>query len=255
MQITNLYKFPIKGFTPKEVRQIDFDCFGNVQGDRVFGFLLNKTELDATSWLTKRSFLTLQGNPLIAKFNSNFDEAKSQLHISLNSHISATADIRKISDRIYLSNWLREQLLEIDSSIDIPPFTLIGDGHTYRFHDREQSSISIMSTSSLKVFEETAGIKIDERRFRMNITIDGLDPWQELDLIGSAIRINNIKFNVIGPVVRCLATHVNPDTGERDCEVMSILTKEFSQERPVMGVLAVPVQEGTVSIGDRIDIV
>ena len=41
MQITNLYKFPIKGFTPKEVRQIDFDCFGNVQGDRVFGFLLN----------------------------------------------------------------------------------------------------------------------------------------------------------------------------------------------------------------------
>ena len=112
-----------------------------------------------------------------------------------------------------------------------------------------------MSTSSLKVFEETAGIKIDERRFRMNITIDGLDPWQELDLIGSAIRINNIEFNVVGPVVRCLATHVNPDTGERDCEVMSILTKEFSQERPVMGVLAVPVQEGTVFIGDRIDIV
>ena len=67
--------------------------------------------------------------------------------------------------------------------------------------------------------------------------------------------VNNIEFNVVGPVVRCLATHVNPDTGERDCEVMSILTKEFSQERPVMGVLAVPVQEGTVSIGDRIDIV
>ena len=78
---------------------------------------------------------------------------------------------------------------------------------------------------------------------------------QRLYLVSANLSDNNIEFNVVGPVVRCLATHVNPDTGERDCEVMSILTKEFSQERPVMGVLAVPVQEGTVSIGDRIDIV
>jgi len=254
MQITNLYKFPIKGFTPQQTQHIDFDCLGNVKGDRVFGFLLDKSSLNETNWLSKRSFLTLQNNPMIARFKSNFDESKSRLYLSLDSDISSTADIRKISDRTYLSHWLRKQLSEIDPSTNLSPLTLIGDGRTYRFQDREKSSISIISTSSLKAFEEIAGVKIDERRFRMNVTVDGFDPWQELNLIGSTIRINNIEFNIVGPVVRCLATHVNPDTGERDCEVMSILTKNFSQERPVMGVLAVPSQGGTVSIGDQIEI-
>jgi uncharacterized protein YcbX len=53
-------------------------------------------------------------------------------------------------------------------------------------------------------------------------------------------------------VVRCLATHANPQTGERDRPVLTTLTHAFAQEHPTFGVCLVPQRSGLIRIGDQL---
>jgi hypothetical protein len=52
--------------------------------------------------------------------------------------------------------------------------------------------------------------------------------------------------------VRCLATHANPVTGERDLQVMQTLVKVFAQQQPTFGVGMLSVAGGEIRMGDTI---
>ncbi len=56
--------------------------------------------------------------------------------------------------------------------------------------------------------------------------------------------------------MRCLATHANPATGERDLPLMTTLTATFAQERPTFGVALVPTGAGgDIRLGDAVQLV
>jgi hypothetical protein len=57
---------------------------------------------------------------------------------------------------------------------------------------------------------------LDPRRFRGNLWLDGLAPWEEFDLVGKRLRIGAAELDVVEPIGRCRATEANPDTGRRD---------------------------------------
>jgi uncharacterized protein YcbX len=97
---------------------------------------------------------------------------------------------------------------------------------------------------------------LDERRFRSNIAIEGLDAWEELAWIGRKVRIGNLQFDVVKPKVRCLATHANPDTGERDRPILKTLKGAFAQEQPTFAVaMAVIGGGGEIRVGDAVTLV
>ena len=62
-----------------------------------------------------------------------------------------------------------------------------------------------------------------------------------------------VEFEVVKTSTRCLATHANPVTGERDCDVLNTLTRAFGQERPTFAVSMTPVSGGgEVRVGDEV---
>jgi hypothetical protein len=83
-----------------------------------------------------------------------------------------------------------------------------------------------------------------ERRFRSNMALEGLDAWEELNWVGRQVRIGTVTLDVVRPKVRCLATHANPTTGERDVPMRTTLTTVFRQEKPTFGVAMVPRSGG-----------
>jgi uncharacterized protein YcbX len=96
----------------------------------------------------------------------------------------------------------------------------------------------------------------NERRFRSNIALEGLDAWEELSWVGRKVRIGTVEFDVIRSKVRCLATHANPQTGERDVPMLTTLTTVFGQEKPTFGVAMVPSQAGGhIHVGDPVTLV
>ena len=94
--------------------------------------------------------------------------------------------------------------------------------------------------------------KLNELRFRHNIVIDGVAAWEEQSWVGGKLRVGNVAFETVVPKVRCLATHANPLTGERDLQVMQMLVKEFAQQQPTFGVGMLSQAGGEIRVGDTV---
>jgi len=100
------------------------------------------------------------------------------------------------------------------------------------------------------------GKEVSELRFRSNVAIDGLAPWEEQTWVGRKIRVGSVEFDVVKPKTRCLATHANPQTGERDLPILTTLTQKFSQENPTFAVAMLPSSRGgEIRLGDKVFLV
>jgi len=91
-------------------------------------------------------------------------------------------------------------------------------------------------------------------RFRSNIAVDGIAAWDEQAWVGRTLRIGNVAFDVAAPVTRCLATHANPLTGERDRPVMKTLLGLHRAERPTFAVMMTSDRGGRIRVGDAIEL-
>ena len=110
--------------------------------------------------------------------------------------------------------------------------------------------------SLLALTTALANAEGSELRFRSNIALEGLEAWEEQSWVGRKVRIGTVEFDVVRPKVRCLATHVNPTTGERDLPILTTLTKVFGQEKPTFAVAMVPSHAGgPIHVGDHVTLV
>ena len=58
------------------------------------------------------------------------------------------------------------------------------------------------------------------------------------------------RLTLVKPIVRCIATHVNLDTGARDIDMLSMLREHF--ERDTLGTYFSVAQGGRVAVGDEV---
>jgi len=65
------------------------------------------------------------------------------------------------------------------------------------------------------------------------------------------VRIGEVEFEVARHKTRCLATHADPASGERDVPVMPLLVKHFGQKQPTFAVGMV-AGGGTLRVGDEV---
>jgi hypothetical protein len=136
------------------------------------------------------------------------------------------------------------------------PLRTVGDGVTPRYQDDPVGFVTLHSRESLAVLAAaTNAPDLSERRFRSNIAVEGVEAWAEQSWIGRKLRIGAVDFEVAAPKTRCLATHANPATGERDLKVMTVLLKAFSAEKPTFAVaLRAQHRGGTIQIGEKVSV-
>jgi uncharacterized protein YcbX len=84
-------------------------------------------------------------------------------------------------------------------------------------------------------------------RWRGNIWLDGLGPWQEFEWLGRDIRIGSALLRVRERTDRCPATTANPDTGQRDADTLGALRHWGHMD---FSVRAEVIEDGEIAIGD-----
>jgi uncharacterized protein YcbX len=87
----------------------------------------------------------------------------------------------------------------------------------------------------------------DARRLRPNITIGGVDGLQEFDWPGSTLRIGGVLVHLDSRRGRCPMTTVDPDTLERDHEVLRDIGRRFGGK---LALNALVVRGGRIAVGD-----
>jgi GntR family transcriptional regulator/MocR family aminotransferase len=123
------------------------------------------------------------------------------------------------------------------------------DGH---FMDKPDSVVSLINLATVRRLEEQWGFEIDPLRFRANIYVDGAEPWEEFDWIGSDIRLGEAVCRVDRRNGRCSATNVNPVTGRRDLDIPGSLRAAFGHKD--LGVYLTVSEGGRIAVGDTLDV-
>jgi uncharacterized protein YcbX len=83
--------------------------------------------------------------------------------------------------------------------------------------------------------------------------VDGLEAWAEQGWAGRRVRIGALAFRFERPKGRCLATHANPRTGERDLPLMQTLLEAWRAEKPTFAVALRPEGAGgPIRVGDEV---
>jgi uncharacterized protein YcbX len=130
------------------------------------------------------------------------------------------------------------------------PLKLIDAGPDHRFMDSSRGRVSILNLNSVRDLEQRWGQTLDPLRFRANIWVEGWEPWVENDRVGEVIKIGETILRGAKPIVRCAATEVDPETGERDLAVVRALFETYGHM--LCGLYVSIETGGRIAVGDPV---
>ena len=259
-RVVALYRYPVKGFTPEECRTLTILDEGRVAGDRVLAFRFADSTVPDAAWGRKHDCVVLMNTPGLARLDIRFDHRAQRLTIGLDGGVLADEALDE-GGRQRLAAAMERYVVELSENPlsghpKRVPLRLVGDGITPRFQDNVDGHTTLHGRGSLAALSVAAAdSQLSEVRFRSNIAVGGLDAWEELDWMGRKLRVGEVEFEVVKRKVRCLATHANPRTGQRDVPVMATLMRAFSQQEPTFAVgLTTRGAGGVVRVGDDVSL-
>lgn len=260
MRVAALYRYPVKGFTPEPCDALTVLGEGRIAGDRVLSFRFADSPVRDADWVRKYDCVVLANTPGLARLQVNLDHREMRLRIALDGAVLVQAALDD-AGRKRLSTAMAAYVLQLPENPlrghpERLPLRLVGDGVAPRYQDNEGGHATLHGRASLaSVAVATGNPGLEEARFRSNIAVDGLEPWEELGWMGRKVRIGAVDFEVARLKTRCLATHANPRTGERDIPVMTVLKNVFAQEQPTFGIGMTSRGGGEIRLGDPVTLV
>ena len=120
----------------------------------------------------------------------------------------------------------------------------------FSYSDCEDELISIINLASVRDLERVVRAPVDPGRFRGNLYLEGAAAWQEMNWDGKTITIGEARLSVVGPIKRCAATNVDPETAARDLNIPLTLKRGFGHLQ--MGIYARVSEGGTVAVGKQL---
>jgi MOSC domain-containing protein len=247
----------MKGFTAEECESLSVLPNGRIAGDRVLGLRFANAAEAGDAWGTKHEFVALVNTPGLARLQLSFDPQTLRLQIRLHDAVLADETLNEGS-RSRIAAAIEAYVLghtenPLSAHPERLPLRIVGDGRTPRYQDSQAGLVSLHSRESLAAVAAAAGSPaLSEQRFRSNIAIEGATAWEEQTWIGQRIRIGEVDFEAARPKYRCLATHANPMTGERDLQIMQTLLQSFAQEKPTFAIALTAHDSGVIRLGDEV---
>lgn len=119
--------------------------------------------------------------------------------------------------------------------------------------------VTLVSFASVRDLGERGGHdgELDARRFRLNLELEGCEPYEEDRWTGRRVRVGEATIEVGGQVPRCVFTTKHPETGEKDWDTL----KQIARHRPRIGgggglpfgMYARVVEPADVRVGDVVE--
>jgi len=257
--ISSINYCPVKSVSFQTIEKCEIKKDVGIIGDRIFAFAkdldLDKAQLFEKSPEERKGkwnkVLTLKNSPVLNKYNFLFKENK--LTLTFKDKEILTINASELSERQLLSN----KILELENSLKKP--IVLMKNEELPFFDTSISnkvdfvnSVSLLNIQSINDFQKKIDKKVEISRFRGNICIDGIKPWEEREWIGKTIKINNISFKVEKNIPRCVAINLKPATDDNSLNLLQSLKKNYNHFE--MGIYLTALDDGEINLGDRIKI-
>jgi uncharacterized protein YcbX len=114
-------------------------------------------------------------------------------------------------------------------------------------------TLSLITTSTLRMLSAHAGLPLVPERFRPNILIDTgeMEGFPEDDWVGKTLvfgnRPDSAHIHIVRPIERCMMINLDPETVQQTPAVLRAVVKHHQENA---GVHATPQKIGTIFVGD-----
>ena len=247
-KIKQLFYSPVKSLSFSPINKLEILNNIGIKFDRNFAFTRdlddNKINHVMQNPLDRKiiNFLSLKHFPEINMYN--FDFNNGFLYLKKNNNIILITDIKHEAEIDILCNKMQELIPKVKR------IRLVHDPMNPFFDTMPSKTISLINLNSIRDFEKKLSKKIEFQRFRGNIYVDGLNPWDERNLINKTLIINNLKFKVTKEIPRCVATNIRPNSSEINLSIPISLKQFYNHIN--LGVYLIPLNDGNIKSNDDI---
>lgn len=242
--VSQVWRYPIKSHGREELSSVAVTAGETLPWDRTWAVAHEASDADGTTWAPCQNFSRGSKAPRLMAISTSFDEATGVMTLK-------HPDLQDLS-----FNPDHEQQKFLDWAGPLVPADRAQSTRLVRskqngLTDTDYPSISIGNLASHRAVCQKFGRDLSTARWRGNIWIDGLAPWEEFDWLGKQLKIGSAIFEVRERVIRCMATTANPETGQRDADTLGTLDTWGHRD---FNVYAVAVSSGTINLGDKVSI-
>jgi uncharacterized protein YcbX len=112
----------------------------------------------------------------------------------------------------------------------------------------------LISQASLEDLNQRLSTPVSMARFRPNIVVSGCEAFAEDQW--AAVKIGDLNFDLVKPCSRCVIPSINPDTAEKNPEVVRQLASYRRKGGKVyFGQNLIHRNQGVISVGDSLTVV
>ena len=240
--LAQIWRHPIKGIGAEALDHVGLHVDRPLPLDRAWAVLEEGGEA-ADGWRSCRNFLRGAKGPSLMAVRARVEGEAIHLSHPDRPDLTITPGTSDAAPALFA--WLRpiypDDRRGPAALVKAPPAGM---------SDAPFASVAVLNMASLRALSQKLGQELDPRRFRGNLWLEGLAPWEEFDLVGKRLRIGGAELEVIEPIGRCRATEANPETGRRDANTLAALEDGWGHTQ--FGAYAMVRRAGRVAVGDTV---
>lgn len=240
-RVAHIFRYPIKSLGREALDTATLTPGQTLPWDRAWAVMHAHSKTDGTEWARCMNFLRVASSPALAAVWAELEETTATITLRHKDHPDLV--VRPDADPQAIVDWVAPLVAEGRAA---PTGIARADrGMT----DTDFPSISIANLASHKAVAQKLGTDLSIHRWRSNIFLEGLAPWEELEWEGRTLKIGAAQFKIEARIARCQNVQANPETGRRDQDVLGALDHWGHQD---FSMAAVVTQGGTITIGDTV---
>lgn len=249
-RVATLYRYPVKGLSPEALSHVSLDRGGTVPLDRAWAIENGPGRFDPENprYLPKIHFLMLMRDERLATLATSLEADGETLAIHRDGKQVARGNLSTPIGRQLIEQFLAAYM---KGSLRGAPKIVAAPGHS--FSDMAAKCLHIVNLASVRELERIMGRQIDPLRFRPNVVLEGVPPWQEFAWLDKVLTVGGARLSVFHRTQRCDATNVDPGTGTRDTAIPAVLQRTFGHSD--FGVYAKVEAAGEIAVGDPLLII
>lgn len=247
VRVEHIYRYPVKGFRAERLQRGVVTAGAGLAWDRAFAFTSGNQPppVNSTDWVQARTFIQMTVYPQLAAYTAELDEAQDRLHINAPDNRTAMTGLSGGDDEAVNAMMNRHFTPGAHG-----PIRLHRLANAHGHWDFTDTGISIINLATVEWLEWVSGLTLSHLRFRGNLYVNGLEPFEEFSLAGQTIRFGSVMMKILRPALRCAATAADPWSGDTSIDVVNILRTYTGHA--FCGMYAHVLQGGEIFEDDRL---
>ncbi|SLN38080.1 MOSC domain protein [Pseudoruegeria aquimaris] len=244
-RLTDIWRHPIKAHGRERLEAVTLTAGAPLPFDRAWAVTHERSKAQGTEWVPCGHFSRGAKAPGLMAIDCRYDEASGQITLrhETRGEITFDPDGDVSGFLAWVAPLMPEDGLASTGILRVPGVAMT---------DTDFPSISLINLTSHRAVAQKIGRDISPLRWRGNLWLDGLAPWEEEEWLGRDLRIGEVVLSVREQITRCKATTASVRTGRRDADTLAALRDGWGHQE--FGVYATVKQGGMIRTGDPLEL-